>query len=90
MLSLYSGFINNLEAENHLTCCITVVCSVEKFYYFSCMDYIPTFEKGKRFNDDYYDFIKALGIELEKEGYFKILNTTCLHYWGFTKTLRWN
>jgi hypothetical protein len=44
------------------------------------MDYIPTFEKGKRFNDDYYDFIKALGIELEKEGYFKILNTTCLHY----------
>ena len=71
MLSLYSGFINNLEAKNNLTCCITVVCNVEKFYYFSCMDYIPTFEKGKRFNDDYYDFIKALGIELEKEGYIK-------------------
>ena len=35
------------------------------------MDYIPTFEKGERFNDDYYDFIKALGIELEKEGYIK-------------------
>ena len=44
---------------------------VEKFFYFRGMDYIPTFEKGERFNDDYYDFIKALGIELEKEGYIK-------------------
>jgi hypothetical protein len=31
------------------------------------MGYIPTFSKGNKFNDDYYPFIKALGIELEKE-----------------------
>ena len=35
------------------------------------MDYIPTFKRGERFNDNYYEFVKGLGVELEKEGYIK-------------------
>jgi|TARA_B110000879_G_scaffold127994_1_gene168594 hypothetical protein len=31
------------------------------------MKYIPTFTKSSKFDENYYDFIKALGIELEKE-----------------------
>ena len=31
------------------------------------MKHIPTFKAGSKLNDTYYDFIKALGIELEEE-----------------------
>ena len=30
--------------------------------------HVETFSRGNKFDDNYYDFIKALGFELEKEG----------------------
>ena len=48
-----------------------MLIDVEKFFYIRGMDYIPTFKRGERFNDNYYEFVKGLGVELEKEGYIK-------------------
>ena len=31
------------------------------------MKYIPTFSKGSRLDENYYDFVKKLGLQLEKE-----------------------
>ena len=71
MLSLLGRDINNLEGQKDVTYWFTILIDVEKFFYIRGMDYIPTFKRGERFNDNYYEFVKGLGVELEKEGYIK-------------------